>query len=47
MTKVQLLVRAIHRVLYLVQTIAGRAGSDAIQAAHLAEAIQYRPTRQG
>ncbi len=38
--------RAFHRVLKLARTIANLAGTEQIQAAHLAEAIQYRPRRQ-
>jgi predicted ATPase with chaperone activity len=33
-------------VLKLAHTVAELAGSDAIQAVHIAEAIQYRPRRQ-
>jgi magnesium chelatase family protein len=35
--------RAFHRTLKLARTIADLAGSDVLRAAHVAEAIQYRP----
>ena len=38
--------RAFHRVLKLARTISDLAGSEGIETAHLAEAIQYRPRRR-
>ena len=35
--------RAYHSTLKLVHTIADLAGSEEIQSAHVAEALQYRP----
>ncbi len=47
MQQLQMSARAFHRILKLARTIADLAGSDKIETAHLAEAIQYRPRQTG
>lgn len=46
MRQLQLSGRGYHRVQKLARTIADLADSETIGAAHLAEALQYRPRRQ-
>jgi magnesium chelatase family protein len=46
MKQLHMSARAYHRILKLARTIADLSGSDKIETAHLAKAIQYRPRRQ-
>jgi magnesium chelatase family protein len=43
MRQLHLSARTYHRLLKLSRTIADLTASDRIEAAHLAEAVQYRP----
>ena len=43
MTQLNLSAHAYHCILKLARTIADLAGSEEIQSAHLAEALQYYP----
>ncbi len=47
MRQLQLSARGYHRVLKLSRTIADLASADRVSAAHLAEALQYRPQEAG
>jgi magnesium chelatase family protein len=46
MQQLQASARAHHRIIKLARTIPDPVGSEGVETAHLAEAIQYRPRRQ-
>ncbi len=47
MRQMQLSHRAYHRILKLARTTADLSGEERIATAHIAEAMRYRPRKQG